>query len=46
MHRYNWVQPHQLNGGLAPGPAEEKLNVVFGISWPLQFNLGAHHRLK
>ncbi|MNB91267.1 hypothetical protein D3C75_383420 [compost metagenome] len=36
MHRYNWIRPHQFNGGLAPARAEEKLNVVSGISWPLQ----------
>ena len=28
MHRYNWIRPHQFNGGLAPARAEEKLNVV------------------
>ena len=32
MHRNNWVRPHQFNGGLAPVRAEEKLNVVSGIS--------------
>ena len=32
MHRYNWIRPHQFNGGLAPAQAEKKLNVVFGIS--------------
>jgi putative transposase len=32
MHRYNWIRPHQFNGGLAPARAEEKLNVVSGIS--------------
>ncbi len=32
IHRYNWVRPHQFNGGLAPARAEEKLNVVSGIS--------------
>ncbi|MDN4545791.1 integrase core domain-containing protein, partial [Pseudomonas sp. C32] len=32
MHRYNWIQPHQFNDGLAPARAEEKLNVVSGIS--------------
>lgn len=32
MHRYNWIRPHQFNGGLAPAQAEEKLNVVSGIS--------------
>src|SRR3546814_6074013 len=31
MHRYNWIRPHQFNGGLAPARAEEKLNVVSGI---------------
>ncbi len=23
-HRYNWIRPHQFNGGLAPAWAEEK----------------------
>lgn len=32
MHRYNWLRPHQFNEGLAPAVAEEKLNVVSGIS--------------
>jgi putative transposase len=32
MHRYNWIRAHQFNGGLAPARAEEKLNVVSGIS--------------
>jgi len=32
MHRYNWIRPHQFNDGLAPARAEEKLNVVSGIS--------------
>ncbi|MFJ3368102.1 IS3 family transposase [Pseudomonas sp. NPDC086251] len=32
MHRYNWIRPHQFNGGLVPARAEEKLNVVSGIS--------------
>ena len=32
MHRYNWIRPHQFIGGLAPARAEEKLNVVSGIS--------------
>ena len=36
MNRYNWIRPHQFNGGLAPAQAEEKLNVVSGISCPLQ----------
>ena len=31
MHRYNWIRPHTLNGGLAPAQAEKKLNVVSGI---------------
>jgi putative transposase len=32
MYRYNWVRPHHFNGGLAPARAEEKLNIVSGIS--------------
>lgn len=32
MHRYNWIRPHQFNERLAPARAEEKLNVVSGIS--------------
>ncbi|MDI3275935.1 IS3 family transposase [Pseudomonas sp. AL03] len=32
MHRYNWIRPYQFNDGLAPARAEEKLNVVSGIS--------------
>ncbi|WP_090515970.1 IS3 family transposase [Pseudomonas marincola] len=32
MHRYNWIRPHSFNGGLAPAQAEQKLNVVSGIS--------------
>lgn len=32
MHRYNWIRPHQFNDGLAPAVAEEKLNVVSGMS--------------
>ncbi|WP_089360907.1 IS3 family transposase [Pseudomonas segetis] len=32
MHRYNWIRPHLFNGGLAPAQAEQKLNVVSGIS--------------
>ncbi|MDX1297044.1 MAG: integrase core domain-containing protein, partial [Pseudomonas sp.] len=32
MHRYNWIRPHQFNGGLAPAQAEKKLNVVSEIS--------------
>lgn len=32
MHRYNWIRPHQFNGGLTPAQAEKKLNVVSRIS--------------
>ncbi|ROL70737.1 hypothetical protein BHU25_16900 [Pseudomonas vranovensis] len=32
MQRYNWQRPHQFNSGLPPAVAEEKLNVVSGIS--------------
>ena len=32
MHRYNWIEQHQFNNGLAPAQAEKKLNVVSGIS--------------
>lgn len=32
MHRYNWIRPHQFNGGLPPAIAEKKLNFVSGIS--------------
>jgi putative transposase len=32
MHRNNWIRPHQFNGRLAPAQAEEKLNIVPGIS--------------
>ena len=32
MHRYSWIRPHQFNGGLARAQAEEKPNVVSGIS--------------
>ena len=32
MHHYNWIRPHQFNNGLAAAQAEEKLNVVSGIS--------------
>ncbi|WP_342624539.1 IS3 family transposase [Pseudomonas alkylphenolica] len=32
MQRYNWQQPHQFNSRLARAVAEEKLNVVSGIS--------------
>ncbi|PRD30520.1 UNVERIFIED_CONTAM: insO2 [Trichonephila clavipes] len=32
MHRYNWIRPHQLNDGLAPAVAEEKLKTVSGMS--------------
>lgn len=32
MERYNRRRPHQFNKGLAPAVAEEKLNLVSGIS--------------
>jgi hypothetical protein len=32
MQRYNQIRPYQLNGGLAPAVAEEKLNPVSGVS--------------
>lgn len=32
MPRYNWIRPHQFNDGVAPARAEEKLDVVSGIS--------------
>jgi len=32
MQRYNWQRPHQLNSGLAPAVAEERLNIMSGIS--------------
>ncbi|HGM4300769.1 TPA: IS3 family transposase [Pseudomonas aeruginosa] len=30
-HRYNWIRPHQYNGGLPPAVAEEKLNPLSGM---------------
>ncbi len=30
-HRYNWMRPHQFNGGLPPAVAEEKLNPLPGM---------------
>ncbi|OPE39724.1 hypothetical protein APB63_18410 [Pseudomonas aeruginosa] len=38
MHRYNWIRPHQFNDGLPPAVAEEKLNPLSGMGWPLQTN--------
>lgn len=32
MERYNWQRPHQYNGGPPPAKAEEKLNLLSGIS--------------
>ena len=32
MDYYNWLRPHTANGGLAPAAAEEKLNLLSGIS--------------
>jgi putative transposase len=32
MDYYNWQRPHTANGGLAPAVAEEKLNLLSGIS--------------
>jgi putative transposase len=32
MNYYNWQRPHTANGGLAPAVAEEKLNLLSGIS--------------
>lgn len=32
MQHYNWQRPHQLNGGLPPAIAEERLKPVSGIS--------------
>jgi putative transposase len=31
MRRYNWIRPHQFNGGSVPARAEKKLNVVSSI---------------
>ena len=36
MDYYNWLRPHQYNNGMAPSRAEENLNLLSGISWPLQ----------
>ncbi len=36
MYRCNWIRPHPFNNGLAPAVAEEKLNALPGIGWPLQ----------
>ena len=36
MDYYNWQRPHTRNDGLAAAVAEEKLNLLSGISWPLQ----------
>ena len=32
MHHYNWIRPHQFNGGVSPAKTEEKLKIVSGIS--------------
>ena len=32
MDYYNWQRPHTANGGLVPAAAEEKLNLLSGIS--------------
>lgn len=32
MDYYNWQRPHTVNGGLAPAVAEEKFNLLSGIS--------------
>jgi len=32
MHRYNWIRPHQANGGLPPAVAEKKLNPLSGMA--------------
>jgi putative transposase len=32
MDYYNWQRPGTANGGLAPAVAEEKLNLLSGIS--------------
>lgn len=36
MHRYNWIRPHRFNNGLPPAVAEEQLNPLSGMGWPLQ----------
>ncbi|BBM02887.1 hypothetical protein GL2_29610 [Microbulbifer sp. GL-2] len=37
MTYYNWECPHQHNDGVPPAKAEEKLNLLSGHSWPLQY---------
>jgi len=32
MHHYDWIRPHQFNGGLSPAASYTKLNMVYGIS--------------
>ena len=32
MDYYNWQRPHTANDGMAPAVAEEKLNLLSGIS--------------
>ncbi len=32
MCYYNWHRPHQYIGGVTPGQAENRLNLLFGIS--------------
>ena len=32
MDNYNWQRPHTANYGMAPAVAEEKLNLLCGIS--------------
>jgi transposase InsO family protein len=32
MDYYNWHRPHTANGGMAPAAAEEKHNLLSGIS--------------
>jgi hypothetical protein len=34
-HVHYWQRPHTANEGLASAVAEEKLNLLSGISWPL-----------
>lgn len=31
MHRYNWIRPHQFNGGLAPAQTEKNLTSCLGL---------------
>lgn len=46
MRYYNWQRPHQYNGGLAPAAAEEKPNLLSGISDHYNTNfLHYHERL-